>query len=167
MLNFIKSVLKEVIIYTDGACLGNPGPGGYAVVLLYGDKRKELSGGFRLTTNNRMEILAAVEALRELKSKEKLNVTLHSDSRLLTDSVNKGWLEKWEAKNWKRSGNEKVLNKDLWLRLLDELDKHNVKFKWVQAHVGIPENERCDVLSKMAAEQDNNNIDVEYEKLVK
>ncbi|MGA2298504.1 MAG: ribonuclease HI [FCB group bacterium] len=157
--------MKEVIIYTDGACLGNPGPGGYGVVLKYGEHRKELSEGFRMTTNNRMEILAAIVALKAIKSNEKVKIILHSDSQLLIKAVNEGWLSKWQKKNWKTKGNENRLNYDLWIKLHEELPKHLVEFRWVKGHVGIPENERCDVLSKEAASKSNLKIDKEYEKM--
>ena len=158
--------MKEVIIYTDGACLGNPGPGGYGVVLKYGNHRKELSEGFRKTTNNRMEILAAVVALKAIKSNEKVKIILHSDSQLLIKAINEGWLDKWQKKNWKAKGNDKRLNYDLWIKLLEELPKHDIEFKWVKGHDGIPENERCDVLSKEAAQKANLKIDKEYEKMI-
>jgi ribonuclease HI len=138
-----------ITIYTDGCSLGNPGPGGWAAVLISGDNRKELYGGFRLTTNNRMEILAAVEALKALKSKRK--AVIHTDSRLLVDAVNKNWLGGWQRKGWKKSSGEKVLNPDLWQELVKLLEKRDVEFKWVKGHAGIEENERCDELSKAAA----------------
>jgi ribonuclease HI len=156
----------KIIIYTDGACLGNPGRGAYAAVLIWGDKRKEISGGYRLTTNNRMEIKAAVEAIKLIKVGKKYDIILHSDSRLLVDSVNKEWLDKWKAKSWMRNNKDKVLNPDLWAELYDLLQIHNVEFKWVKSHVGIPENERCDQLSKAAAAADVVQIDEVYEKSI-
>ncbi len=154
---------KKVIIYTDGACLGNPGPGGYGVVLRYGKHFKELSKGFRYTTNNRMEILAAVEALRALKSDKRLHVVIHSDSQLLVKSINEGWAEKWRKNDWKRNRKDKALNADLWAMLLQELEKHDVGFVWVKGHADIPDNERCDRLSKDAAESGHLLIDEFYE----
>lgn len=154
---------QDLIIYTDGACLGNPGPGGWAAVLIWGDKRKEISAGYKMTTNNRMEILAAIEALRAVKSSKRYNIKLHSDSRLLINAFNQGWLEKWKKNNWMRNHKEPVINPDLWKLLLTETAKHDVKFIWVEAHSGITENERCDQLSKTAAQSDNLLIDEYYE----
>ncbi len=107
---------KEVIIYTDGGCINNPGPGGYGVVLLYGGHRKELSGGYKLTTNNRMELMAAIEGLKTLR--EPCIVKLHSDSRYVVDGIGLGWAEKWKKNNWWRTKSEKALNSDLWEQLL-------------------------------------------------
>lgn len=140
----------EVTIYTDGACTGNPGPGGYGVVLLFNGKRKELSGGFARTTNNRMELTAAIEGLKALPRPSK--VRLYSDSRYLVDAMTKGWARQWRARNWRRSGREKALNPDLWSQLLDLTDRHEVEFIWVQGHAGNKENERCDRLSVQAAQ---------------
>lgn len=153
---------KRVIIYTDGACLGNPGPGGYGVVLLYGAHRKELSGGFRLTTNNRMELLAAVVGLRSLKSK--CNVTLYSDSQYLVNTMSKGWAERWRSQGWNRNKNEPALNADLWEQMLELSAQHNVQFRWVRGHSGNKENERCDELSVLAAQQKDLPPDLGYEK---
>ncbi len=144
-----KDPQKQVIIYTDGACLGNPGPGGYGVVLLYGEHRKELAGGYRLTTNNRMEILAAIKGLEALKSA--CSVTLYSDSQYLVNAINKGWAQRWKANGWKRNAREKALNPDLWERLLELCSRHDITFVWVRGHANNKENERCDVLSKEAA----------------
>jgi ribonuclease HI len=141
--------IRKVTIYTDGACLGNPGPGGYGVVLLYGDHRKEMSGGFRLTTNNRMEIMAAIVGLEALKGP--CAVTLYSDSQYLVDAMMKGWAARWRANGWLRNKKDKAVNPDLWGRLLDLCSLHVVEFKWVKAHSGNPENERCDKLSRQAA----------------
>ncbi len=140
--------MKAVDIYTDGACFGNPGKGGYGAVLIYNGHRKEISRGFELTTNNRMEILSVIEALSLLK--EPCSVKLHSDSKYVTEAINKGWLEKWKNNNWFRAKNQKVLNLDLWKRLYDLLKVHNVEFVWVKGHAGNIENERCDELAKNA-----------------
>lgn len=137
--------MKTVSIYTDGACSGNPGPGGYGVVLLYGDKRKELSCGFRLTTNNRMEVLAAIKGLEALK--EPCKVNLYSDSKYLVDAIEKGWVAKWKKNNWMRNKSDRAVNVDLWERLLVQLDKHEVTFIWVKGHASNPENNRCDKLA--------------------
>ena len=153
---------KEVTIYTDGACIGNPGPGGYGAVLLYGKHRKELSGGFRLTTNNRIEILAAVEALKALKHPCK--VTLYSDSQYLVHAISKNWLSKWQSRNWRKYNKQPVLNVDLLQEMLEQLNKHQVTFHWVKGHNGIPENERCDALAMAAAQQPGLPPDMAYEQ---
>jgi ribonuclease HI len=140
---------KHITIYTDGSAIGNPGPGGYGVVLRYGGHVRELSGGFRWTTNNRMEILAAIEALRALN--EPCTVTLYSDSQYLVDAITKGWVKRWQSKGWMRTKDERALNVDLWLQLLPLLEEHDVTFVWVRGHAGHPDNERCDVLAKQAA----------------
>ncbi len=137
----------NVIIYTDGASRGNPGKGGYGAVLKYGTLRKELSEGFHLTTNNRMELLAVIKALETLK-KEGLNLTIYSDSKYVIDSVEKKWVFGWVKKGFKGKK-----NKDLWLRFLDVYKLHNVSFVWVKGHAGNIENERCDELATAAADQ--------------
>jgi ribonuclease HI len=140
---------KQVMVYTDGACLGNPGPGGYGVVLVYGKERKELSGGFSLTTNNRMELTAAIVGLEALKSN--CSVTLWTDSQYLVNGMNNGWARKWKAKGWMRTRSEKALNADLWEKLLALCERHDVRFHWIRGHAGHPENERCDRLATDAA----------------
>jgi len=140
--------LKHLVIYTDGACLGNPGPGGYGVVLLHGKDRKEFSRGFRLTTNNRMEMLACIVGLQALK--DPCAVTLYSDSQYVINSMTKGWAKRWKKNKWKRNG-EDVPNADLWDKMLGLCDKHKVKFNWVRGHSGNKENERCDQLARQAA----------------
>jgi len=141
--------LVEVKIYTDGACIGNPGPGGYGVVLIQGKNRKEISGGFRLTTNNRMELMAAIVGLEALKYR--CSVTIYTDSQYLANSVNLGWLKKWKAKGWMRNKKDPVINPDLWEKLLSLCEKHDVRFEWVKGHANNLENERCDILSYQAA----------------
>lgn len=136
-----------VTIYTDGASRGNPGPGGFGTVLLYMGHRKEISGGYRKTTNNRMELLAVIAGLEALK-KENLEVTVYSDSKYVVDSVEKGWLWGWVKKGFK--GKQNI---DLWQRFIPAYKKHKVKFHWVKGHAGIPENERCDQLAVEAAER--------------
>jgi ribonuclease HI len=153
--------LKQVIIYTDGACVGNPGPGGWAAVLLHGGRRKELSGGYRLTTNNRMEMTAAIEALRALKTRCK--VTLHTDSRYLADAVRKGWARRWREKGWMRNKTEYAKNSDLWETLIKLCDSHDVTFVWVEGHAGNSENERCDRLSVEASRKCGLPLDPGYE----
>ena len=145
--------MKEVTIYTDGACLGNPGPGGYGVVLLYNDHRKELSGGYHKTTNNRMEIMAAIVGLRSLKHVCK--VTLYSDSRYVVQAMSDGWAKRWRARGWQRTAKEPAKNPDLWAEMLDLSEKHDVSYQWVKGHAGNVENERCDALAVAAANQPN------------
>ncbi len=140
--------LKKVEIFTDGACSGNPGPGGYGVVLRFGEYEKELSGGESETTNNRMELTAAIVGLEALK--ERCEVTLYSDSKYLIDAINCGWAVRWRENGWMRTKKDKALNPDLWERLLDLLERHKVTFVWVKGHAGHPENERCD---RLAVEQ--------------
>lgn len=152
------------MVYTDGACLGNPGPGGYAAVLTYKGKRKELSGGFRLTTNNRMEIKAVIEALKAIKSPEKYKIRIYTDSRLIVNAYNLGWLEKWASKNWVRKGNDRVINSDLWKEFLNHSKGLNLEINWVEGHSGVPENERCDKLSKEEAMKENLPRDTVYEE---
>lgn len=156
------SNLKYVVIYTDGACSGNPGPGGYGVVMLFGEHRKELSGGFRKTTNNRMELLGAIEGLRALK--ERCSVKLHTDSQYVVNAIEKGWAAKWRANGWMRNKKEKAVNPDLWEQLLTLCQQHKVEFVWVKGHAGNKENERCDVLAVAAAQQRNLPADEVYER---
>ena len=157
--------MKEVTIYTDGACTGNPGPGGYGVVLKYGNHRRELSGGYRLTTNNRMELMGPIKGIEALK--QCCRVTLHSDSRYLVDSIEKGWAKRWRDNGWKRNKREKAINPDLWKILLDLCEKHDVEFRWVRGHSGEPENERCDQLAVQAAHGDALPLDEGYESVSK
>jgi ribonuclease HI len=154
--------LKHVTIYTDGACLGNPGPGGYGVVLLHGSNRKELSKGFRRTTNNRMELLAAIAGVEVLKNA--CRVTLYSDSQYLVNAMENGWAERWRKNGWRRNKQEAALNPDLWDRLLGLCEIHRVKFQWVRGHAGTPENERCDELAQAAARGADLAIDQVYER---
>ena len=141
--------MKHVDIFTDGACSGNPGPGGYGVILRFGNIEKELSGGEANTTNNRMELLGAITGLRALK--EPCDVTLYSDSQYLVNGMTKGWAVKWRANGWRRSNKEPAVNPELWSELLDLCDRHRVHFEWVRGHAGPPENERCDRLAVAAA----------------
>ena len=143
--------MKHVDIFTDGACSGNPGPGGYGAILRFGDKEKEVSGGSHNTTNNRMELSAAIEALKILK--EPCEVTLYSDSQYLCNAMTKGWAEGWRKKGWKRGKNEPALNPDLWEELLNLTAVHKVEFSWVRGHAGHPENERCDRLAVAETEK--------------
>lgn len=149
----------QITIYTDGAASGNPGPGGYGVVLLSGAHRKELSEGFRLTTNNRMELLAVIIGLNALRF-EGSNVTIYSDSRYVVDAVEKGWVFTWEKKGFK-----KKKNPDLWQQFLVLYRRHHVRFIWIKGHADIPENERCDQLAVAAYQSSNLQIDEYYEKI--
>ena len=142
------SFIKAVEIFTDGACSGNPGPGGYGVVLRYGQAVKELSGGEHETTNNRMELTGVIVGLSALK--EPCKVTLTTDSKYVVDSITKGWVYGWKKKGWIKSDKKPALNVDLWEQLLPLLEKHDVTFVWVKGHAGHPENERCD---RLAVEQ--------------
>jgi ribonuclease HI len=153
--------IKHVTIYTDGACSGNPGPGGYGVILIFNDCRKELSGGFRRTTNNRMELMAAIIGLESLK--ERCRVTLYSDSEYLVKAISEGWAERWKENNWKRNKKDKALNSDLWDRLLKLCASHETVFKWVKGHNSNPENERCDELAVQALSQPDLPPDTGYE----
>ena len=137
--------MKKVEIYSDGACSGNPGPGGYGTIIVYRGVEKELSGGEAHTTNNRMELLGAITGLEALK--EPCEVTLTSDSKYLVDGITKGWAAGWRAKGWKKADKKPALNPDLWGRLLDLLEIHRVEFVWVKGHEGHPYNERCDALA--------------------
>lgn len=140
--------MKKVQLYTDGACSGNPGKGGYGAVLKYKDAEKTFSQGFKLTTNNRMELLAAIVGLEALK--EPCEVELYSDSKYLVDAVEKGWVYGWMKKGWKKSDGKPALNVDLWKRLLSQMSVHKVKLVWLKGHAGHPENERCDRMAVSA-----------------
>ena len=138
-------IIKKVEIFSDGACSGNPGPGGYGVILRFGEHIKELSGGEHETTNNRMELTGVIKGLDALK--EPCEVTLTTDSKYVVDSVTKGWVYGWKSKGWTQSDGKPALNVDLWEQLLPLLQKHKVNFVWVKGHAGHPENERCDKLA--------------------
>ena len=152
----------EVTLYTDGGALGNPGPGGYGAVLLYKSQRKELSGGFRRTTNNRMELMAVISGLEALKAP--CRITIYTDSRYVADAVEKGWAKRWRAAGWMRNKKERALNHDLWERLLELLERHEVEFRWVKGHAGNRENERCDTLTQEAARWPDLPPDIVYEQ---
>ena len=137
--------MKKVEIFTDGACSGNPGPGGWGAILRYAGREKELSGGEKETTNNRMELTAVITALDALK--EPCEVTLTTDSKYVCDSIQKGWVYSWKRNGWKKADKKPALNVDLWERLLPLLEKHKVAFVWVKGHNEHPENERCDSLA--------------------
>ena len=151
---------NQVLIYTDGACSGNPGPGGYGIILKHGSLTKEQSGGFKRTTNNRMEIIAAIIGLESLKAPCK--VSIYSDSQYLVKAMNEGWARRWKANSWKRNSKDKAVNPDLWDRLLKLCDVHKVEFIWVRGHNEHPENERCDKLATTALTKDNLPPDTGY-----
>jgi|SRR5438552_7750171 len=153
--------LKEITIFSDGACLGNPGPGGYGAVLIYRGHRRELAGGFSRTTNNRMELIAAISGLAALR--EPCSVTLFSDSEYVVNGMTKGWARRWRARGWRRENNKPALNWDLWDQLLQLTEKHRVTFQWVKGHAGHTENERCDQLAVEAAQGSSLAIDCGFE----
>ena len=157
-LSTLQDRKPQVTIYTDGACSGNPGPGGWAAVLLDGEgRRRELSDGLRNTTNNRMELLAVIQALETLK--RSCDVRLFSDSEYVVNAINKGWLRGWHAKGWIKSDKKPVLNVDLWQRLLPQLERHAITFIWTRGHAGNPENERCDELAVAASRRTDLELD--------
>jgi ribonuclease HI len=135
---------EAIVAYTDGGCDPNPGPGGWAAVLVFGAHRKEIFGAFRKTTNNRMEIFAAISALDQVK--KPVPIVLWSDSQYLVDAIEKGWARRWRANGWRRNPKEKAQNSDLWEVLLTLTERLVVQFRWVRGHAGVPENERCDEL---------------------
>lgn len=143
--------MKTVYIYTDGACKGNPGPGGWGAILRYASHEKEISGGEANTTNNRMEMTALIEAIQLLK--EPCHVVVTSDSQYVLNALSKGWAEGWRARGWRRSNKEAALNPDLWQRLLELVQPHQMEYRWIKGHAGHPENERCDQLAVAQAQQ--------------
>lgn len=155
--------MKTVSVYTDGACRGNPGKGGYGVVLEYNGVEKELSAGYRRTTNNRMELMAAIAGLEALKMP--CNVTLYSDSKYLVDAISLGWVNGWRKRGWRKSDGKPALNVDLWQRLLAQLETHKTQLVWVRGHNGHSYNERCDALATSAADGESLLEDTEYLKL--
>ena len=154
--------MKSLIIYTDGASRGNPGPGGFGVILIWGSTKKELAKGYRLTTNNRMELMAVIAALEILK-KDHLDIIIHTDSNYVVKAIEEGWLENWIKSDFK--GGKK--NKDLWLRFYELAQKHNIRFKWVKGHHEDVYNNRCDLLATMAADGNNLHIDEVYENEIR
>jgi ribonuclease HI len=152
---------NRITIFTDGGAINNPGPGGYGVVILEESSQRELSGGFRWTTNNRMELMACIVALKSLKLKS--SVILYTDSSYVVNGIEKGWAKSWRANNWIKSDKKPALNKDLWEALLDLSEKHRVTFRWVKGHAGNEGNERCDALVKEASARDDLPADKVYE----
>ncbi|MDM8538849.1 ribonuclease HI, partial [Desulfobacterales bacterium HSG17] len=153
----------QVVIYTDGGALGNPGPGGYGIVIINGEDKKEMSGGFRLTTNNRMELSACIQALKSLKAPS--NVKLFSDSKYVVNGISKGWAARWRKNNWMRTKTDPAINPDLWEQLLEQCEKHNVDLNWVKGHAGNFYNERCDQLVRAESSKQGLPLDLHYEKL--
>lgn len=152
-------------IYTDGSSLGNPGPGGWAAILIWGETRREISKGYTLTTNNRMEIRGVIHGISQLTRPCRVHV--HSDSRYVCDAISKKWIQSWIKNGWRTSGKKPVKNRDLWERLLPLLHMHEVFFHWVKAHDGHLENERCDELAKKAAMSSSLVVDAGYEEHLK
>ncbi len=159
IVELLKS--ERVVMFTDGSSNPNSGAGGYGVILKYKESTKELSGGFRKTTNNRMEIIACIEGLKALKKKS--NVVVFCDSQYVVNSISKGWAKKWQVQNWMRNDKERAENPDLWEKLLELCDQHNVEFQWVKGHNGTKENERCDQLALEAANKRNLSVDEGFE----
>ena len=155
------TTIPHVTLYTDGSALGNPGPGGYGAVLMMDEHRKELSGGFRLTTNNRMEIMGVIKGLEALQ--ERCHVELFSDSQYVINGIIKGWAKKWKSKGWMRNKTDKAINSDLWDQLLTQVGRHDVAFNWVRGHTGVEENERADRLAVGAAQGAGLGVDEGYE----
>lgn len=155
--------IPEIDLYSDGGAEPNPGKGGFGVIMSYKGAKKEFSQGFRLTTNNRMELMRVIHGLERLKTKSIVNV--YSDSRYVIDGITKGWAEKWKSKNWYRTKTEKAINYDLWERLLTLIsNQQKVKFNWIRGHVGHPENERCDELANIALNSESLIEDTVYEE---
>ncbi len=152
----------RVTIYTDGGAIGNPGPGGYGAVLQYGRHRRKLSGGYRLTTNNRMELMACIKALEALR--ESSSAVIYSDSTYVVNGLTEGWAERWRRHGWKRANGQAAENVDLWARLLELVDRHDVEFRWVKGHAGRPGNERADQLASEAMARDHLPADEAYER---
>jgi ribonuclease HI len=155
-----------IVIFTDGGASGNPGPGGWGAVLLYGKHKKELGGGYKETTNNRMELLATIQALQSIKNKE-LPIALFSDSRYVVDGINKGWAKKWQANGWKKADKKQAENIDLWERLLSLCSTLQVEFHWVKGHSDIYYNDRCDTIAKEWMGKNDLPPDTIYEAKIK
>ena len=148
-----KEIIKHVNIHTDGSCIGNPGPGGYAAILEYQGHERELAGGYRVTTNNRMELMAVIAGLEALN--QRCSVTVYSDSQYVVEGIEKGWAKRWQANGWMRNKRERAVNPDLWERLLKALENHDVELKWVRGHAGNAGNVRADRLAVAAANGPN------------
>lgn len=164
---------EKIFLYSDGACEGNPGRGGYGSILKYKEAEKTFSKGFQHTTNNRMELLGIIEPLEKIESIKKFSdliisqkITIHiiSDSQYVVKAINEGWVKNWTKNNWKKSDNKPVLNKDLWERLLSLLEKYNLTFEWVKGHNSNEYNNKCDILAVSARKENNLEIDENYKK---
>lgn len=153
-----------ITIYTDGGSINNPGPGGYGAIIIEDDRRREITGGFRLTTNNRMELMAGIAALRALESRDR-PITLYSDSSYVVNGISKGWAANWRRRNWIKTDGKPAVNPDLWKELLDLVADLDITFTWVRGHAGNPLNERCDEMAVAAARQDNLPVDTGYERM--
>ena len=155
---------QGIAVYADGGSINNPGPGGYGVVIKEGDIRRELSGGFRLTTNNRMELMSVIVGLKNLEGKPGRPVSVYTDSRYVADGISRGWAKKWKRQGWMRDARHRAENIDLWSELLDLCEKYEPRFVWIKGHAGNVENERCDTLAKKAAQSPGLPPDLAYEK---
>ncbi len=160
--SFVNSAGK-VIIYTDGGAINNPGPGGYGAIIVIDGREREFSGGFRLTTNNRMELMAAIVALKKLEVRDK-QVLLFSDSSYLVNGIEKGWAKSWRRRGWIKSDKKPAINKDLWAEILDLVEDLDVEFRWVKGHSGNPMNERCDQMAVSSARSNPQSVDEGYEQ---
>ena len=153
---------NQLTIYTDGGAINNPGPGGYGVVIIEGNKRKEFSCGYRRTTNNRMELMACIAGLKAVK--KPVSIVLYSDSKYVVNGIAKGWAKRWQKNDWMRTETERAKNPDLWESMLELCDYHRVQFRWVKGHAGNPENEKCDRLAVSAAKRKKLLVDNVYEE---
>jgi ribonuclease HI len=153
-----------ITIYTDGGSIYNPGPGGYGAIIIQDDRHQEITGGFRLTTNNRMELMACIAALRALKSRDR-PITIFSDSSYVVNGISKGWAANWRRRGWIKADGKPAVNPDLWQELLNLVTGLDITFQWVRGHAGNPLNERCDELAVTTARQDNLPVDTEYERV--
>jgi len=158
-----KKNSADIVIYTDGGSINNPGPGGYGAIIVEAGEQLEISGGYRMTTNNRMEMMAAIVALRQFEARAE-SIRLYSDSSYLVNGIEKGWVRKWQLNGWKKSDGQDVLNRDLWQELIRLTAKGNVRFQWVKGHAGNALNERCDRLAVGSARKENLPVDSGYEK---
>lgn len=156
-----QHIEETIFAYSDGSAIGNPGPGGFGAILKWRGHKKEFTGGYRRTTNNRMELMGAIVALEALKKPSKVVVT--TDSQYLVNAMNQGWAERWRSNGWKRNKKDKALNPDLWERLLRVSNKHQVTWEWVKGHSGHKENERCDFLANDSARNNPESIDTEFD----
>jgi ribonuclease HI len=157
-----NGTLPAVTIYTDGACSGNPGPGGWAAILVAGEHRKELAGGYRRTTNNRMELRGVIEGLKALKRPSKVNVW--SDSKYVVEAIARGWVKSWKRNGWRKTDKKPALNVDLWEELLPLLELHDVQFRWLRGHDGHSDNERADQLAVAAMKRAPLPVDISFEQ---